>query len=196
VQFGGRCGRYEGVFLGLGRWFFGICAERTDGFGSGRGFFGLRCVPGRGESLEFLQCAVIVAFAGVDHPLEALEGGSAGSEGVGGSGGLHFGVVLEESINCGLPEIGFDDAQTAEAPFVVDESVDQKALGGIGWAVLVVKLGGEFGEVLSGFVEESLGFGVDAVLQGVEAGFGLSGRRCAVRLTFERWRDGQRIVLQ
>jgi len=63
-----------------------------------------------------------------------------------------------------FPENGFNAAHAAEAPFVVDESVDKFALRGTGGAVLLVILGGEFGEIYGGFVEHDLLFGVDAVL--------------------------------
>jgi hypothetical protein len=39
----------------------------------------------------------------------------------------------------------------------------RKRLGRVGGVVLVVELGGEFGEGFRGFVEHDLGFGVDAV---------------------------------
>jgi len=55
-----------------------------------------------------------------------------------------------------LPEDGFDAAHAAETPFVMDESVDELALSGIGRLMLLMILGGELGEILGGFVEHDL----------------------------------------
>jgi hypothetical protein len=124
--------------------------------------------------LQFFEGAVIVALAAVDHPLEALEVAGVGGEGVGGIAGLRFGMLGKEGVGGVFPENGFDAAHAAEAPFVVNEGIDEEALVGIGGAVVLVEFGGEIGEILGGFVEHDLLLGIDAVLEGVEAGRGLT----------------------
>jgi hypothetical protein len=107
---------------------------------------------------------MVVALAGIHDALEALEGGADCCESVAGGGSLYFWMFLEVGVDTGLPEIGFDGAEAAEAPFVVDKGVDEETLSGVGRAVLFVEFGGELGEILGGFVEHDLGFGVDTVL--------------------------------
>ena len=98
-----------------------------------------------------------------------------GGEGVAGSAGRgDLDIFYQEGVAGGLPERGFDAANAADTPFVVHESVDEEALIGIGGVVMFVVFGGELGEILGGFVEHDLVNGVDAVLQGVESGCGLS----------------------
>jgi len=106
---------------------------------------------------------VVVAFAGIDDPLEALEGSGVGDEGVGGVAGWLVRMLTEVGIGGMFPENGLDAAHAAEAPFVVNEGVDELALGGTGGGVLLVILGGEFGEIFFGFVEHNLLLGMDAV---------------------------------
>jgi len=141
-----------------------------------RGLLGRLCGPERYEAVQFLERAVIIALAAVDDALEALKGRGAFGESGAGAGCLEFGAVLEARLGGVVPEVGFDVAQTAQTPFVVDERVDEETLSGIDGTVLIVEFGGEFGEVLGGFVEHDLGFGVDAVLEGVVAGVGLPPR--------------------
>jgi hypothetical protein len=66
-------------------------------------------------------------------------------------GGLEFltGVAI-------VALAGIDDAW--EAPFVVDERVDEETLVGIGRAVEFVVFGGEFGEIFGGFGSALAGF--------------------------------------
>ena len=108
--------------------------------------------------MKLFAGAVEAAFAGIDDAVQTIEGWT----GVGHAGGR-------------LPKAGFDAAQAAEAPFVVDHAVDEEAFVGIGRAVEFVIFGGEFSEVVGGFGEHDLLFGVNAVLQGVIARLGLSG---------------------
>jgi hypothetical protein len=125
-------------------------------------------------ALQLFEGAVIVALAAVDHPLEALEVAGVGGAGVAGIAGLRFGMLGKEGVGGMFPENGFDVAHAAEAPFVVNESVDEEALVGIGGAVMLVVFGREPGEIFGGFVEHDLVLGIDAVLEGVEAGRGLT----------------------
>ena len=125
-------------------------------------------------ALEFFEGAVIVALAGIDHPLEALEVAGVGDEGVGGIAGFGFRMLGKVDVGGVFPENGLDAPHTAEAPFVVNERVDEEALVGIGRAVVFVVFGSQFGEILDGFVEHDLMNGDDAVLHGVVAGCGLA----------------------
>ena len=83
-------------------------------------------------------------------------------------------MVCQEGVGGVLPELGFDAAQAAEAPFVVNQRVDKEALIGVGGVVMFVVFGGELGEIFGFFVEHDLGGGEDAVLQRVVAGRGFS----------------------
>jgi hypothetical protein len=95
------------------------------------------------ETLEFLEGAAPGALAGIDHPLEALEDGGIGGEGIAGSATRGCVDIFNyEEVVGGLPELGFDAAGAAEAPFVVYERVDEEALVGIGGAVVFVVFGG------------------------------------------------------
>jgi hypothetical protein len=124
--------------------------------------------------VQLFEGAVIVALAAVDHPLEALEKVRVGGEGVGGIARLRFRMLGEVRVGCVFPEDGFDAAHAAKAPFVVHKRIDEEALVGIGGAVMFVVFGGELGEIAGGFVEHDLGYGEDAVLDGVVAGCGLA----------------------
>ena len=114
--------------------------------------------------LQILAGALVVALAGIHDALEAVEGCAAVDEGIAGAGHFDFGVRFEEKPGGGVPEFGFDAAQTAEAPFVIDDGIDEEAFVGVGRAVEFVVFGGEQGEIFGGFGEHDLLFGVDAVL--------------------------------
>jgi hypothetical protein len=114
---------------------------------------------------------VIVALAGIDEPLEAFEGAGIGGEGFAGSAGQgDLDILYHEGVIGAIPEVGFDAAHAAKAPFALHQDVDEDALLGIDGAVVFVVFGGELGEVFGFFVEHDLVNGVDAVLEGVEAG--------------------------
>ena len=147
------------------------------GFGSGSGLRGPLAMGPRHflEAFQLFEGAVIDALAGIDDPLEALEGGGIGGEGVAGSagdGGLD--IFYQEGVAGGQPELGLDAAHAAETPFVGNERVDEETLFGIRGAVQLVIFGGEVGEILGFFVEHDLVNGEEAVLQGVESGDGFS----------------------
>ena len=127
--------------------------------------------PRHFEALQLFEGAVIVALAGVDRALEALEVAGVGDEGVGGIAGLRFRMLGKEGVGGVFPEDGFDTAHAAEAPFVCNERIDEETLVGIGWAMVFVVFGGEVGEIAGGFVEHDLVSG-DTVLRGVVAGCG------------------------
>ena len=110
-----------------------------------------------------------------DDPLEALESGGIGGEGVAGSTGRgDFDIFYYDEAVGALPEHGFDAAHAAEAPFVVNEGVDEEGLAGIGGAVVCVVTGGQLGEILGFFIEHNPVNGEDAVLEGVETGYGFA----------------------
>ena len=115
-----------------------------------------------GDALEFLEREVKAARGGIQAALEAGEIVPAHA----GPGPVSR-VVMP-------PEVGFGFAQAAELPIVVDESIDQDAmLGERGLPALVVL----FGEVVEPggiFAGDGLGFGVNAGLEGIEAGDGLA----------------------
>ena len=151
---------------------------RLGGFWWGIGRRAGQAIGPRGLlALEFFEGAVIVALAGIDEPLKALKVGRAGAEGVSGIARLEFLVCGKVGFARVLPEDGFDAAHAAEAPFVVNESVDEESLGGVGRGVLCANFGIELGEVVFVFVEHDLAIGDDAVFAGVEAG-------CGVRLGY------------
>jgi hypothetical protein len=131
------------------------------------------------EALKFLEGAVEVALAGIDHALETFQGGSADDEGVAGMASVPADLRGQDGLTGLLPDYGLDAAHTAKTPFVVDERIDQEALGGVGGSIVFMLFRGEFGEILRRFIEHDLGFGVDAVFQGVET-----------RSGFARVRDG------
>jgi hypothetical protein len=94
---------------------------------------------------------VIGALARIDDSLEALEGGRGSGEGVAGGAGWGFGIFIKEDVARALPQLGFDAAQAAEAPFVADEGVDEEALFGVGGAVMFVIFSGELDEIFGFF---------------------------------------------
>jgi hypothetical protein len=66
--------------------------------------------------------------------LEADESAGGGGEGVAGSAGRDVDIFRQEGVGGVLPQFGFDPARAAEAPFVVNESIDEETLVGVGWA--------------------------------------------------------------
>jgi hypothetical protein len=95
------------------------------------------------EVLEFFEGAMPGSLAGVYDPLEALEDAGIGGEGVAGSAGCgSVDIFNYEEVVGGLPEFGLDAAGAAEAPFVVNQGIDEEALVGIGGAVMFVVFGG------------------------------------------------------
>jgi hypothetical protein len=112
--------------------------------------------------LEFPAGVVVLALAGIHDPLEPIKGWAAGFEGVAGCGFSDFRVVLYEKVVGSPPKIGFDAAQAAEAPFVVDESIHEDTFVDVGRAVEFAVFGGKCGEIFGGFAEHDLLLGIDA----------------------------------
>ena len=133
------------------------------------------------EALEFLEGVAVVAVGGVD---AALEAGEFVAVAVAGLAKSDLVVEPPGGERTFLPDLGFDDAESAEEPFGVDEDVDEHTLLGGGGAEALVILGFEGFEVGEVFAADDLGFGVDAGFQGIHAGsgFALDGARTG-RLT-------------
>src|SRR5271156_151629 len=132
------------------------------------------------EALQLFEGAVINALAGISQALETLKREGGGNEGVAGGAGLDLRILSKVGVGGVHPEVGFDATHAPEAPFVVDESVDEEPLDGVARAVLLVIFGGEFAEIGGGFVEHDLMWWFDAVLQWVEKGCGFLGEGCVL----------------
>ena len=121
--------------------------------------------------LQLFESTAIVALVGIDDPLETPDGAGGGYAGFAGDvGGGHL-------------EAGFDAAQPAAAPLIVDEGIDEEAPGGVGRAVQLMVLGGEPGEIRGRFGEQDLASGINAVLQGIR-GDAAAARLAASGLAF------------
>jgi hypothetical protein len=125
---------------------------------------------------EFFETAVIVALTGIDDSLEAGDflfvAGiefAAVDDGIGPVFAESDPLVQETAVDV-VPELGFDAAQAADAPFVRDQGVDEELFVGGGGVVLPVIPVGESSEIFGGFVEDDLVFGVNAEFQSVQAG--------------------------
>ena len=141
-------GYQDGVGLGFGA-----------GGASGCGFFGL-------EAAELVEGIMVVALGGIDAALEAGEFvGLLGED-------LAEGDVVD--VDDALPELGLDDAETAEEPLAIDEGIDEHGPLGGGGAEAVVIFADEFLEVGPDFAANELGFGVDAGFEGIHGGVGLA----------------------
>jgi hypothetical protein len=131
--------------------------------------------------LQFLEGPMIVALIGIDGALKAIKDGVG--LGVGFAGTSPSGLIIVvfapgESESGGVvdPETRFHASQAAEMPFVVDESIDEGAFIGVGGEKLLVEFGGEAGEIAGVFVIHDFDLGVDAMLEGVITGRGLTFR--------------------
>jgi len=100
--------------------------------------------------------AVIVALAGIDGSLVADELIGAGGKGFAGSDDAVRAPVGQDLIADLIPNFDLGASQAAEAPLVIDEGVDEGALGGIGRKILLVIFGAERGEAFSGLVAYDL----------------------------------------
>jgi hypothetical protein len=129
------------------------------------------------EVAELLEGAGGGALVGVEAALETLQAVfevvEGGAEGVLADAdvGAIIRFVIEGIVDfeAMLPEVGFDGAEAADFPFVVNEGVDEVALTRGGGVELGVVLGGELGEWLGVFATDDVGFGVNAGFQGVQA---------------------------
>src|SRR5436190_519357 len=72
------------------------------------------------------------------------------------------GLVEGEALVYGTPDFGFEPAVAAEEPLIVDEGIDEGALGGSEGAVLEGELGFEPDEVVVVLVGDDDAFGVEA----------------------------------
>jgi hypothetical protein len=121
--------------------------------------------------LEGLEGALVGAAGGIEAVLEFGEGGGV----VGG--GLSEGVlrwVAVFVVGLVLPGFGFGGAQAAEHPLAVDEFVDEGAGVWVGGMVVVVVVFDELIELGEVFGGEDEGLGVDAGLEGIHGGDGVT----------------------
>ena len=166
------------------------------------GFVGMRAA-GLLEAAEFLAGVLVGAFSESDAALQPHEDRAAG---VAGFTQLDaFAMVGSESVE--FPEMGLDPKETAQHPFAADEGVDLEALlGGKGLEALGV-FALQYGEILAGFAEDELEFGIEAGFEGVPGRHGLafdgarSGRFLRVEavglnLTLRRHRNGWRPAMK
>jgi hypothetical protein len=135
---------------------------------------GATCSEGRAlglEALEAIEAAVEGTLGGIHAGLEADELVAGVAEDVAeGSGLIEVGRVGQFVLD----ELGFEDTETAHEADGVNDAVEGVALiGGDGLVVFVI-LGAEGFEGRGIFTGEQDGLGVDAGLEGVEAGAGLA----------------------
>jgi hypothetical protein len=76
--------------------------------------------------------AMISALAGINEPLEALEGDAGSHGGVSEITGRRFHIFTQEGAGRLFPETGLHPAHATEAPFVSDEGAYEETLCGIG----------------------------------------------------------------
>jgi hypothetical protein len=138
--------------------------------------------PG-GLPYKFFEGSGGGALVGVDAALEGLEalvevvegdgeGVAAGVDvGLTVGGAEHVVVVAELE----LPDVGFDGAETADHPFVVDEGVDEVALARADGVELGIVFGGELGESFGIFTANDVGLGMNAGFEGVHRRSGFAG---------------------
>ena len=130
------------------------------------------------ERAKLLEGALGGAFVAVEALIEAAEtlleivvgdglGVLLGLEVVGAFGIGEDGGVEGE---LGVPDLGLEVAEAADAPFVLHDGVDEVALARGDGAEFPVVFVGEAGEIGGIFAEDDLGFGMDAGFQGIHAG--------------------------
>jgi hypothetical protein len=164
--------------IGCRDWLPGLAARANRGGRPGVGELVLGLGWRGAETAQLGKGALMFALAESYDLLALREAVGLGGERGAGSDANGLAVVqdviTQDVISRVLPERGFGAAQAAVAPFDVTERIDQRPLGKAGGEILVVALSGEFGQIVGGLVEDNRSFGVDAELQGVEAGCGLA----------------------
>jgi hypothetical protein len=114
---------------------------------------------------------VIIALAGIDGSLVAEELVGGGGKSLAGGDNASWALLGKDLVADPIPDLNLGTAQAAEAPFIVDEGVDESALGGIGREMVLVILSGEQGEAFSGLVPYDQGLvALDAAFDGRWAG--------------------------
>jgi hypothetical protein len=116
---------------------------------------------------------VVVAVGGIDAALEAGELLATVVEAQAHEA-LRVRFPDLRFLHFALPELGFGLAEAAEEPLAIDEGIDQEALLGGGWLPALLVFGGEGLEIGGVLAANDLRFGVNAGLDGVEAGDGLA----------------------
>jgi hypothetical protein len=116
---------------------------------------------------------VVVAVGGIDAALEAGELLATVVEAQAHEA-LRVRFPDLRFLHFALPELSFGLAEAAEEPLAIDEGIDQEALLGGGWLPALLVFGGEGLEIGGVLAANDLRFGVNAGLDGVEAGDGLA----------------------
>ncbi len=116
--------------------------------------------------------AVVGALGGIDAALQTSEGFQ-----VAGVGFAERGFFAGGFGDLSGPQLCFDAMETTELPIGVDQGIDEETFecrGGLELLVVVAREGFELGRIFSG---NDLSPGVDAGLERVETGDGLTLRR-------------------
>jgi hypothetical protein len=133
--------------------------------------------------LQLLEGSLGGALVGVEAALETFEAVfeivEGGAEGVlAGANVAAIVGIFKEGIVPGkgvLPEVGFDGAESADFPFVVNEGIDEVPLTWGDGVELGVVLGGQLREIIGVFAADDVGLRMDAGFQSVQAGGSLAG---------------------
>ena len=134
--------------------------------------FGFRGSGKAGLELQQLfEGAVVAALGGIEAAMEAREGFRAEDKGPAGRDKIFLGAPFMHGV---LPELGLGFAEAAELPLGGCHGVDEEALFGGGGLKAVVMLEGEGFEGVGVLARDDVGVGVDAGLEGIEAGNGLA----------------------
>jgi len=149
----------------FGKWFRGFGLGGEFGF-EGGGFFGL---AGGLEALEVERGLVVGPLNAGDLAVEAGQAFVIAAVGVAEFGA---GIVAADgaaAFDGTGPNLGFGGAETAEAPGVFEQMVDEFAFGSVGRLPAVGELLGEGAELVGVFAGDDDGGGVDAGFEGIEA---------------------------
>ena len=165
-RFGNRRGMHRDLLDGLGRLRLQRQATRPVPLG---GLEGL-------EVLEDFEGAEVEAVGGIDAALNAVKGIEGAVIGLAEGGIVLDGFVnvlavgegLVQAFDAVVPEVGFDAAEAALGPLGGDESIDERALIGVGGVEAEEECRGEGFECGGVFVFDDVGTGVDPGLECVE----------------------------
>jgi hypothetical protein len=123
------------------------------------------------ELAQLLERAVVAALGGIDAAMKAGQGVLAEEEGAAGRDQIFPGAVFFHAV---LPELGLGFAEAAELPLGGYHGIDEEALLGGGGFKAVVMLDGERFEAVRALAGDDEGASVNAGLEGIEAGDGLT----------------------
>jgi hypothetical protein len=145
--------------------------EANFGFGGRLGWGGQEGGVGVLKAAQFLESTIVRALGGIDAALQAdamVAGAEAGKA-------ERIGLfIVADAIGVIPPKLGFDCAEAAELPLGADQFVDEEAGDGSGGLELLMIFGDQAFEFVGIFAGNDHGAGMDAGLEGVEAGDGLT----------------------